>query len=193
MKYYVFKKDKDGSDWLTPVTTKKIYSTTEFDLAQIRYDAENENLKLNEVLFLAADFGISNEKKRTDYVVIEPDKRYIPFFVIKCSDNDYFNYEKMNMKNVRIILMTEGINQTYFNPEIAFEKFDYYLDNRIKCILAVNYVDSNSCEQICPVSDIMDILLYHDKLKFIKRFGFVLQQQNVVKIGPFTIKKRVEY
>ena len=194
MRFYVFKKNNDLSshpDWFEPVITKKIYSTTEFDLAQIRYNSMELELKSTEVLFMVADFGIAEEKKKFQNTYINSDNKYFPFFVVRCSDDSYFNYEeKHNMKNVQIVLINDGIHQCYFNPVSAFEKYEYYKNNRIACILAIGYIDKEGCNNTIPVSSIQHIL-WNEHVNYIKRLGFE-PVPNSITFGPIVIKKRVE-
>ena len=193
MRFYVFKKRNDLSarpDWYEPIITKKIYSTTEFDLAKIRYESMELELKSEEVLFMVADFGFAAEKN-FEVTYCDPSKTYFPYLVIKCSDDSYFNYEeKLNMKNIKFVLINDGIHQHYFNPMNAFEKFEYYKNNRIAAMLAIDYITPAGTNNLIPITSIQEIL-WREKEKYIKRLGFE-PLPNSIKIGPIVIKKRVE-
>lgn len=194
MRFYIFKKHNDLSahpDWYEPIITKKIYSTTEFDLAKIRYESMMLELKSDEVLFMVVDFGYAAEKKKFDVTYCDISRTYFPYMVIKCSDDSYFNYEeKYNMKNLSFVVINDGIHQTYFNPINAFDRFEYYKNNRIVATMAIDYINENGTNHIVPLISVQDIL-WKENTRFIKRLGFE-PLPNSFNIGPIVIRKRVE-
>lgn len=197
MRYYIFAKKNDlsrfGSDWYSPVVIKDekyIYQTTELDLALLKWDELYDHLKVDEIMFLVADFGINNVTKHFGVTYINTENNYLPFFVIKCSDDHYFNYEEThNMKNVKIIVIQNGIHQLFFDPVRAFEKYDYYKRYRIDATLAIEYTNKNDQINTVPVSTIKGIL-FHEYESYIKRLGFEPLAGYHLLFGRFWIKNK---
>lgn len=192
MKYYVFSKNSlDSNDWFKPIVIKKIYSTNNFDLASIRYNVTQKDLKDGEVLFLVVDFGISKDKNHATY--INTKNKYFPYFVIQCSDNSYFNYEKLFcIKDIQIVLGTEGINQYYHDAKSAFDKFQYYIKNKIDSTISINYTDSEGKDNMIYLSSVKNILFEDVTYSYITKLGFEPAPKKEIKIGPIKIRKRVE-
>lgn len=192
MRFYIFKKHNDLSahpDWYEPIIIKKIYSTTEFDLAKIRYESMELELKSDEVLFMAVDFGSAKEKKKFDVTYCNPEDNYFPYMIIKCTDDSYFNYEeRFNMSKLSFVIVNDGIHQKYFNPINAFEKFEYYKNNRIAAIMAIDYIGNDQTNHLIPLVSIQDIL-WREKISYINRLGFE-PLPNSFNIGPIVIKKK---
>ena len=192
MKYLIFKKRNDLSmkpDWYDPVITKSEYQTTEYDLAQIRYDKMLSKLRYDEVLFLVADFGLSHERKIFQITYPDFDKNYLPYFVIKCSNDSYFNYEEtFNITNVKVVLIQNGIHQIFFDPDKAFEKYDYYRNYRIDATMAIEYTNENNQINIIPVSCIKEVL-FEERNNYIQRLGFEPMPGHH-RVGPFWIKDK---
>lgn len=197
MRYYIFAKKNDlskfGDDWYSPVITKDekyVYQTTEFDLALIKYDDLYKHKRSDEVLFLVADFGLNNVTKHFGVTYIDPETNYIPFFVIKCSDDHYFNYEEIhNMKEVKLIVIQNGIHQLFFDPVRAFEKYDYYRRYRIDATLAIEYMNEKEHINTVPVSTIKGIL-FHEYEDYIHRLGFEPLAGHHLLFGRFWIKDK---
>ena len=192
MKYIIFKKRNDLStkpDWHDPVITKSEYQTTEYDLAQIKYDKMISELKSDEVLFLVADFGLSRERKMFEITYPNFEKKYLPYFVIKCSDDHYFNYEEtFNITNVKVVLIQNGIHQMFFDADNAFEKYDYYRNYRIDAIMVIEYTDENDQTHTIPVSYIKEVL-FNERNNYIQRLGFESMPGHH-RVGPFWIKNK---
>lgn len=169
MKFYVFTLNMD-LNLQSIISTKNIYSTTEFDLAQIKYDYISGTMKDTEVAYLVADFGICKEYKYNHVTFARPVAMYMPFFVIECSDKSLFNYlDIFDLKDVKIVLMNDGIHQMFDTPTTAFEKFEYYKNNRIASTLAIQYTDNFGCNQLIPVSSV-ECILFKETRNYIEKF-----------------------
>ena len=191
MKYYVFTKSKfDNFD--NRIFTKKIYNTTEYDLACIRYDTMMNELRSSEVLFMVADFGLCKDNKSLIKIsYAKPNCMYLPFFVIKCSDDNYFNYDKCyGMKDVKIGLINDGIQQMWSDPSLAFDKYHYYKKNRISATMIIEYrtIENHNV----PVSTIESIL-WKENTDYMYSFALgIAPEVLVINFGPFKIKKKIE-
>ena len=192
MRYYVFTKKNwlvDKLDWYDPVITKKVYISKEFECALYKYNEAIDLKKSDETVFLVADFGISKYSKYFDITFIDKEQNYFPFFIITCSDDHEFNYEKLfKMKEVRILLMQSGIHQYFFDTMKAFDRYDYYKRYRIDAGLALEYKDENDQIHTIPLSTTKRIIFNKDN-KYIRRLGFESKPGHHL-VGPFWVKDK---
>lgn len=153
------------------IKTKNLYTVSAYEFACLEYNRRVKTINEGQAVYLIADFGTTKEgffKAST----INADEKYFPFLVVKTTDNIYSCHNILEDKDTKIILDTSGIEQTFFDPDNAFKKFQKYINGRVSCEMYLKYRDpKTSINERVKLTSIVDLLL--GEVKYMKKFKLV--------------------
>lgn len=173
IKYYVVTLEKcDRTYFMNTIKTKNLFTSSAYEFGKLEYNRRVKTIDSEkEAVYFIADFGTSKEKFFKPTCINVSDK-YFPYLVIETSDPVYYNMIGFDMQKAKIILETTGIEQTFFNTNNAFQKFQKYLNNRVLCTIYMKYLDpkTGTFEKV-KLTSTVDVLL--GDLQYMKRFKLV--------------------
>lgn len=156
MKYYVFKKKCSTPVNCTVILKhQNVFYTKDFDAALDVYNSTKHGALKDETVFLLVDFGIT--KPHQNYLI--PEVGYFPFFILECSDPEVYDYEALyGMTDIRLVCLSDCIEQSFNSPLSAIKKFEYYIQYRIGSTLCIKYT-LNGKENVASIINTNSILV----------------------------------